>query len=79
MSSNHELMEAVNRYNELEKEFYEVRIKVASLLKQASETQQVTQLSRLTKINRTTIYWLINTWSEINNGNGNSRSYSSKG
>jgi len=79
MSSNHELMEAVNRYNELEKEFYEVRIRVASLLKQASETQQVTQLSRLTKINRTTIYWLINTWSEINNGNGNSRSYSSKG
>jgi len=79
MSSNHELMEAVNRYNELDKEFQAVRIKVANLLREAAKTEQVTQISRLTKINRTTIYWLINTWSDINNGNNDSRSYSRKG
>ena len=79
MSSNHELMEAVNKYNKLEAEFHAHRIIVASLLQKASETQQVTQLARLTKINRTTIYWLINTWSESNNGNGNSGHHGSKG
>lgn len=79
MSSNHELMEAVDKYNELEEEFQKVRIQLSNLLKNAAETQQITQLARLTKIKRTTIYWLINTWSDENSGNGNSRYYSRKG
>lgn len=78
MTSNHELMEAVTRYYQVEKEFQEIRTKVADLLRKASETQQVTQLARQTKINRTTIYWLINTWSSPN-GNNNTRNHANKG
>lgn len=79
MSSNHDLMEAVEKYNKLEQDFLEIRTQVSNLLKKAAETQQVTQLSRLTGINRTTIYWLINTWSTKNNGNSNIRSNGHKG
>lgn len=63
MSVNQALLEAVERYNKLDQEFFEARQDLADLLKQASEHQQVTNLARLTSINRTTIYWLIRTWS----------------
>lgn len=75
MSVNQDLMEAVERYNRLDEEFFRARQDLADLLKKASEHQQVTNLARLTKINRTTIYWLIRTWSRSedrssrNNGN----------
>jgi len=71
-----DLLEAVTRYNQLDKEFYEARQDLADLLKQAAENQQVTNLARLTKINRTTIYWLIRTWSR--NENRSSRSNGSE-
>lgn len=75
MNNNMALVEAVNRLNDVEKEYKKVREEVANLLSKAAETQQVTNLSRLTGINRTTIYWLINTWS-TRNENGSTRSRS---
>lgn len=66
MVSNLALMEAVYRLNSAEEEYRKAREEVANLLKEAAATQQVTNLSRLTGINRTTIYWLMNTWSTIN-------------
>jgi hypothetical protein len=75
MNINQALMEAVDRYNRLDEEFFEARQNLADLLKQASENQQVTNLARMTKINRTTIYWLMRTWSRSENrssgNNGN--------
>lgn len=61
--SNLALLEAVHRLNAKEKEYQQAREEVANLLKEAAKTNQVTNLSRLTGINRTTIYWLISTWS----------------
>ena len=75
MSTNMALVEAVQHLNKSEEEYRKAREEVANLLKKAAETQQVTNLSRLTGINRTTIYWLINTWSTLNE-NGSSRSRS---
>lgn len=72
------LLEAVTRLNELEDEYKKQRGEVANLLREAMKTNQVTNLSRLTEINRTTIYWLINTWS-TNNENGSSQRKSTKG
>lgn len=63
MSTNRDLVEAVDQLNELEKAYLDKRRDVADLLRIASQTQQVTNLARLTKINRATIYWLIKTWS----------------
>ncbi len=63
MSNNTALMEAVNRLNSAEEEHRKIREEVANLLREAVKTNQVTNLSRMTGINRTTIYWLINTWS----------------
>ncbi len=76
-SINQALMEAVDLYNKLDKEYREARQDVADLLKEAAKTQQVTNLSRLTGINRPTIYWLMNTWSrnaDSNNGHNSSKS-----
>ena len=67
MSVNQASLEAVERYNKLDEEFFQARQDLADLLKQASENQQVTNLARLTKINRTTIYCLIRTWSRSEN------------
>jgi hypothetical protein len=63
MSNNAALMEAVNRLNSAEEQHRKIREEVANLLREAVKTNQVTNLSRMTGINRTTIYWLINTWS----------------
>lgn len=71
---NQALLEAVERYNKLDEEFYQARQDLADLLKQASENQQVTNLARLTKINRTTIYWLMRTWSRSENGSSGNNS-----
>lgn len=57
------LLEAVDRLNKAENEYNKVRTEVADLLSEASRTEQVTNLARLTKINRSTIYWLMKTWS----------------
>lgn len=77
MTTNQDLMEAVERYRKLDEEFFQARQDLADLLKRASENQQVTNLARLTKINRTTIYWLIRTWSR--NENGSTGNNSNKG
>jgi DNA invertase Pin-like site-specific DNA recombinase len=77
MNINQALLEAVDRLNKLDKEFQEARQDVADLLKKAAETQQVTNLARMTGINRATIYWLMNTWSrnaDTNNGNHSRKS-----
>jgi hypothetical protein len=66
-NDNQELMEAVKLYNKLDTEYRKTREIVAKLFKEAAKTQQVTNLARLTGINRATIYWLMNTWS--NNAN----------
>jgi hypothetical protein len=71
MGRNDELMEALAKLRKAEKDVVDYRIEVANLLKQAVDSQQsVSDLHRLTEINRTTIYWLINTWST---SSGNSR------
>lgn len=66
------LLEAVTLLNAYEQDYKKQREEVANLLREAMKTNQVTNLSRLTGINRTTIYWLINTWS-TNNENGSSQ------
>jgi len=64
MGKNDELVEAVTNLRKAERDVIEWRIKVANLLKQAVDGQQsITSLHRQTDIGRTTIYWLINTWS----------------
>lgn len=63
MASNVALLEAVNKLKSKEEEFQKARQEVADLFKELSKTNQVTNLARLTGINRTTIYWLIHTWS----------------
>lgn len=78
MSTTSELVEAVDRWNKLDEEYRQTRVEVANLLKAAQATMNTTDLSRLTRINRTTIYWLINTWSNKNE-NGNNQSNSSQG
>lgn len=65
MSVNQALMEAVNRLRQAEKEVIEARSDVANLLVTATSTQPVTGIAMLTGINRTTIYWLMKTWSNI--------------
>lgn len=65
-SVNTELVDAVRRLRQAEQEVHDTRIEVAVLLSKAARTQPVTSLSRLTNINRTTIYWLIATWSNSN-------------
>ena len=57
------LLEAVDRFNKAENEYTKARTEVADLLSEAARTEQVTNLSRITKINRSTIYWLMKTWS----------------
>ena len=71
MSINMALLEAVNRLRKAEKEVVETRREVADLLVKASATQPVTGLSMMTGIGRTTIYWLMRTWS-TNSENRNS-------
>lgn len=63
MANNVALLEAVARLNSTEEEYKRQREEVANLLKEATKTNQVTNLARMTGINRTTIYWLIHTWS----------------
>lgn len=63
MANNAALLEAVTRLKSSEEEFQKARQEVADLLKELAKTNQVTNLARLTGINRTTIYWLIHTWS----------------
>lgn len=65
-TANTALLEAVARLNSKEEEYRRVRQEVADLLCEAVKTNQVTNLSRLTGINRTTIYWLMHTWSTKN-------------
>ncbi len=72
------LLEAVTRLNTLDEDYKKQREEVANLLRKAMTTNQVTNLSRLTGINRTTIYWLINTWS-TKNENGSSQHNAHKG
>ena len=72
------LLEAVVKLNALDEEYKKQREEVANMLRKAMETNQVTNLSRLTNINRTTIYWLINTWS-TKNENGSSQRNTHKG
>lgn len=71
MSKFEALLEAVDKLKETESDYLTIRSEVATLLKELSRTESITNLSRLTKINRSTIYWLIKTWS--NSANGNSR------
>jgi hypothetical protein len=66
MATNTALLEAVGRLNSKEDEYRKAREEVANLLKEAVKTNQVTNLARMTGINRTTIYWLIHTWSTDN-------------
>lgn len=73
MSINPALREAVTRYNTAEKEYTEAKTKVADLLEIAVKTQSPTLLAEFTKINRSTIYWLIRVWSTNANQNGNLR------
>lgn len=73
MSVNKDLVEAVNRLKEAEQEVIETRRTVADLLVIATKTQPVTGISILTGINRTTIYWLMKTWSNSENGNTRNR------
>lgn len=73
-STNQDLIEAVDRLRDAEKSFLEIRQEVADLFCTAARNQQVTQLSIMTGINRTTIYWLMRTWStNANSVNGNNR------
>jgi len=79
-SVNTELVAAVTKFNDAEQAVRDARIEMAKLFKEASRTQSITDLSRLTKINRTTIYWLMETWSNTdgsNNGNRDNQSQDS--
>jgi hypothetical protein len=69
MSVNKALVEAVDRFKKAEQEVIESRKVVADLLVIASKTQPVTGISILTGINRTTIYWLMKTWSNSEDRN----------
>lgn len=69
MTKLQELSKAVDRLNQLEKDYIIQRTEVADLLEDLIENHKATDLSRLTKINRTTIYWLIKTWSTSANIN----------
>lgn len=72
MTKLQELVKAVEHLNELDTEYTKARTEVANLLKELMPNNKVTDLSRLTRINRTTIYWLINTWSTSANANSKS-------
>jgi hypothetical protein len=74
MSVNKDLVEAVDKLKRAEQEVIETRKTVADLLVIATKTQPVTGISILTGINRTTIYWLMKTWSNGENGNTRNRS-----
>jgi hypothetical protein len=69
MSVNKALVEAVDRLKKSEQEVIDNRKVVADLLVIATKTQPVTGISILTGINRTTIYWLMKTWSKNENRN----------
>lgn len=74
MTTSDKLVEALARLRKAEQDVIENRILVANLLKEAvNNHQSVMDLHRLTEINRTTIYWLINTWSttDENSSRGN--------
>ena len=73
MSVNKDLVEAVDKLKKAEQEVIETRKAVADLLVIATRTQPVTGISILTGINRTTIYWLMKTWSNSENGNTRNR------
>lgn len=68
---NQALVESVRRLKQAEQELKAARTETATLFKKAALTQPVTSLSRLTEINRTTIYWLIRVWSESGNSDDN--------
>jgi len=72
------LLEAVLKLNSDEIEYKKQREVVANLLLKAMKTNQVTNLARMTGINRTTIYWLIHTWS-TQDENGSPRRNTHKG
>jgi hypothetical protein len=74
MSVNQALMEAVNRLKTAETEVIEAREQVANLFVLAAKTQPVTGLAMMTGIGRTTIYWLMRTWST----NSENRNYSNR-
>lgn len=69
---NAPLLEAVNHLRRAEQEVHNMRILVATLLDNAAKYQSISDLARITDINRTTIYWLINTWSTNGHENTNS-------
>lgn len=70
---NADLLDAVTRLRESEDDVLRNRKLLAEALKRASANNTITHLSRLTKINRATIYWLINNWSTSENSNGRHR------
>lgn len=70
-SKNQALVESVKRLKRAEQELRDARAATATLFEQAARTQPITSLSRLTDINRTTIYWLIRVWSESGTDNDN--------
>ena len=74
-SNTAELVAAVKRFNDADRNRHDFRIEVANALVKASKSQSITSLSLITGINRTTIYWLIETWSDdaTNNGNRSNR------
>ena len=72
------LLEAVTRLNSCESDYKKQREEVANLLREAMKTNQVTNLARMNGINRTTIYWLIHTWS-TQDENGSSQRNAHKG
>lgn len=63
MSLYDELLEAVSDLRKAEKDVIDNRIIVANLLKEAAKRVPILELHKMTQINRTTIYWLINAWS----------------
>jgi hypothetical protein len=54
-----DILEAVNRLMQAETDFLEERHKVGKILIEAATTYNVTELSRMTGMNRPKIYWLM--------------------
>jgi len=63
-SNTADLLESVKRFNDADKARNAFRIEVANALAKAARNTSITSLSLITGINRTTIYWLIATWSD---------------
>lgn len=59
---NAQLLEAVARFKQTESDAKEARVKLADAISTASQKQPMTLLAKLTGINRTTLYWLMNNW-----------------